>query len=149
MESKYGKGSEFKFTLPTASASILIVDDNKTDRLLYSKILKNITPEYNVEVASNGKEAIEMISVSPPALVITEHQMPELNGYNFVQELIKANLLSTLPVMVLSRKIERNVAQDYLELGIEFVFQKPVNLQSFKKSIEKSLRKGISDNNSI
>ena len=149
VESKYGKGSEFKFTLPTASASILIVDDNKTDRLLYSKILKNITPEYNVEVASNGKEALEMISVSPPALVITEHQMPELNGYNFVQELIKANLSSTLPVLVLSRKIERNVAQDYLELGIEFVFQKPVNLQSFKKSIEKSLRKGISGNNSI
>jgi CheY-like chemotaxis protein len=102
-----------------------------------------------VEVASNGKEALEMISVSPPALVITEHQMPELNGYEFVQELINANLVSTLPVMVLSRKIERNVAQDYLELGIEFVFQKPVNLQSFKKSIEKSLRKGISNNNSI
>jgi len=148
VKSEYGKGSEFKFTLPTASASILIVDDNKTDRLLYTKILNNITPEYNVEVASNGKEALENISVSPPALVITEHKMPEMNGYEFVQELIKANLVSTLPVLVLSRKVERNVAQDYLELGIEFVFQKPVNLQSFKKSIEKSLRKGISANNS-
>ncbi|NNG26532.1 MAG: response regulator, partial [Ignavibacteriaceae bacterium] len=147
VESEYGKGSEFKFTLPTASANILIVDDNKTDRLLYSKILKNITPEYSVEVVSNGKEALEKISISPPALVITEHQMPEMNGYEFVKELIKSNLISTLPVMVLSRKIERNVAQDYLELGIEFVFQKPVNLQSFKKSIEKSLRKGIIANN--
>ena len=68
---------------------------------------------------------------------------------DIVKELIKADLLITLSVLVLSRKIERNVAQDYLELGIEFVFQKPVNLQSFKKSIEKSLRKGISNNNSI
>ena len=102
-----------------------------------------------MEVVSNGKEALEKISVSPPALVITEHNMPEMSGYEFVQELIKANLASTLPVLVLSRKVERNVAQDYLELGIEFVFQKPVNLQSFKKSIEKSLRKGISSNNSI
>jgi len=148
VESEYGKGSEFKFTLPTASANILIVDDNKTDRLLYSKILKNITPEYSVEVVSNGKEALEKISISPPALVITEHRMPEMNGYEFVKELVKSNLVNTLPVMVLSRKIERNVAQDYLELGIEFVFQKPVNLQSFKKSIEKSLRKGITANNS-
>jgi len=148
VESEYGTGTDFKFTLPTASANILIIDDNKTDRLLYSKILNNITPEYNVEVASNGKEALENIAVSPPALVITEHQMPEMNGYEFVQELIKANLANTLPVLVLSRKVERNVAQDYLELGIEFVFQKPVNLQSFKKSIEKSLRKGISANNS-
>jgi len=147
VESEYGTGTDFKFTLPTASANILIVDDNKTDRLLYSKILNNITPEYNVEVASNGNEALENIAVSPPALVITEHNMPEMSGYEFVQELIRSNLANTLPVLVLSRKIERNVAQDYLELGIEFVFQKPVNLQSFKKSIEKSLRKGISANN--
>ncbi len=148
VESDYGRGSTFKFTLPTASANILIVDDNKTDRLLYSKILNNITPEYQVEVASNGKEAIELISISPPALVITEHEMPEMNGYEFVQEVISKNIAGAMPVIVLSRKIERTLAQDYLDLGIEFVFQKPVNLQSFKKSIEKSLRKGISVNNS-
>ena len=43
VESEYGKGSTFKFTLPIASAIILLVDAGKTDRILYSKILKNIT----------------------------------------------------------------------------------------------------------
>ncbi len=144
VKSKYGIGSEFNFTLPIASSNILIIDDSKTDRLLYSKILKNITPEYSVEVASNGKEAIEKILLSPPALVITDHAMPVMNGYEFVMELRKLDIKGKPPIIVLSSDIDRAAINDYNELGIEFVFQKPVNLGSFKLAIEKSLQKGLS-----
>lgn len=144
VESKPGEGSDFQFTLPVASANILIVDDSKTDRLLYSKILKNITPDYEVDVASNGKEALEKILTSPPALVITDHGMPVMNGYEFVKELKKADIKGKPPVIVLSSDIDRTIATDYHELGIEFVFQKPVNLSSFKQAVEKSLHKGLS-----
>ena len=142
--SEYGKGTEFIFTLPIASSNILIVDDNKTDRLLYSKILKNISPEYNVEVASDGKEALQKILSSPPALVITDHAMPVMNGYDFVIELKKMDIKGKPPVIVLSSDIDRATINDYTELGIEFVFQKPVNIGSFKLAIEKSLQKGLS-----
>ena len=144
VESEFGKGTEFIFTLPIASSNILIVDDNKTDRLLYSKILKNISPDYNVEVASDGKEAIQMILSSPPALVITDHAMPVMNGYDFVIELKKMDIKGKPPVIVLSSDIDRATINDYTELGIEFVFQKPVNIGSFKLAIEKSLQKGLS-----
>lgn len=144
VESKIGVGSKFIFTLPIASSNILIVDDSKTDRLLYSKILKNITPDYSVEIASNGKEAIEKILLSPPALVITDHAMPVMNGYEFVMELKKLNIKGKPPVIVLSSDIDRAAINDYNELGIEFVFQKPVNLSSFKLAVEKSLQKGLS-----
>lgn len=143
-ESVYGKGSEFKFSLPIASSNILLVDDNKTDRLLYSKILKNISPEYTVDVASDGKEALEKIKLSPPALIITDHAMPVMNGYEFVIELKKTDIKGKPPVIVLSSDIDRAAVNDYTELGIEFVFQKPVNLTSFKLAVEKSLLKGLS-----
>ena len=142
-ESEYGNGSNFKFTLPVASANILIVDDNRTDGLLYSKILKNITPDYTVDLASNGLEALEKIKSSPPALVITDHSMPEMNGYDLVKQLKKEGLLGKPPVIVLSTEMDRNIIGDYNELGIEYVFQKPVNLRSFKQAVEKSLRKYI------
>jgi PAS domain S-box-containing protein len=145
VESEYGKGTEFIFTLPIASSNILIVDDNKTDRLLYSKILKNISPEYEVEVASDGKEAIKKILSSPPALVITDHAMPVMNGYEFVIELKKMDIKGKPPVIVLSSDIDRATINDYTELGIEFVFQKPVNIGSFKLAIEKTLQKGLSE----
>lgn len=143
VKSGLGKGSDFSFTLPIASANILIVDDNKTDRLLYSKILKNITPDYNIDVASNGKEALEKIATSPPALVITDHAMPVMNGYEFISELKKSDIKGKPPVIVLSSDIDRSAINDYSELGIEFVFQKPVNISSFKLAVEKSLQKGM------
>jgi len=106
----------------------------------------NITPEYAVSVVSNGNEALDRINTSPPALVITEHQMPVMNGYTLIRELIKRGLKAAIPVIVLTSEIERSAIQDYAELGIEYIFTKPVNLRSFKESIEKSIRKGIINN---
>lgn len=146
VKSKFGEGSDFRFTMPIASAKILIVDDNKTDRLLYSKILKNITPDYEIEVASNGKEALEKITLSPPALVITDHSMPVMNGYEFVLELQKIEMKGKPPVIVLSSDIDRNAINDYNSIGIEYVFHKPVNLSHFKQAVEKSLRKSFTSN---
>jgi PAS domain S-box-containing protein len=143
VESEFGKGSDFKFTLPIASANILLVDDSKTDRLLYSKILKNITSDYEIEIASNGKEALDIILASTPALVITDHLMPVMNGYQLVTELKKADLKVKPPVIILSGDMDRNAIEEYTELGIEYVFHKPVNLSSFKNAVEKSLRKGL------
>ncbi len=143
VESELGKGSQFKFTIPIAPANILLVDDSKTDRLLYSKILKNITPDYNIDVASDGIEALEKIKVTTPALVITDHFMPRMNGYELIQELSKLNLKNTPPVMILSSDVDRVTGQDYNKLGIEYVFQKPVNLSIFKQAVEKSLKKGL------
>ncbi len=144
VDSEYGRGSEFIFTIPVASSVILLVDDSKTDRLLYSKILKSITPDYTVDVASNGKEALDKILEYPPAVVITDHKMPVMDGYEFVKELKKLDMKGKPPVMVLSSDIDRQIITDYNELGIEFVFSKPVNLSSFKQAVEKTIRKGIS-----
>jgi PAS domain S-box-containing protein len=143
VESEYGKGSNFKFILPIASANILLVDDSKTDRLLYSKILKHITPDYNIETASNGKEALEKIRTAPPALVITDHIMPEMNGYDLTREIKKLDIKGKPQVIVLSGDIDRSAIDDYTNIGIEYVFHKPVNLSIFKTAVEKSLRKGL------
>jgi PAS domain S-box-containing protein len=141
VESEYGKGSDFKFTLPVASPNILLVDDSKTDRLLYSKILKHIAPDYNIEIASNGKEALEKIMAAPPALVITDHLMPEMNGYDLTMEIIKLDIKVKPQVIILSGDIERSAIVDYHNLGIKYIFNKPVNLINFKTAVEKSLKK--------
>ncbi len=146
VKSEYGKGTYFYFTLPVASPNILLVDDNKTDRLLYSKIIKNITPDYNVEIASDGKEAFDIITTSPPALVITDHIMPNMNGYEMIQELQKTEMKGMPPIIVLSHDVDRNAIFDYNNLGIKYVFQKPVDLNSFKQAVVKSLRLGITAN---
>ena len=141
VKSEYGKGTEFIFSMPVASTKILLVDPNKRERLFYSKVLINITTDYAVNIVSNGKEALERIQTSPPALVITEHKMPLMSGYTLVQELIKGGLKEAVPVIVLTDDIDRTAIQEYKELGIEYIFNKPVNLISLKGAIEKSLKR--------
>jgi PAS domain S-box-containing protein len=143
VESEFGKGSNFIFTVPISPANILLVDDSKTDRLLYSKILKNIVPDYTIELASDGIEALEKIKNTPPALVITDHVMPEMNGYELVKKLLSMESIGKINVIILSSDIDRQAIEDYNNLGIKYVFQKPVNLSNFKQAVEKSLRKGL------
>lgn len=141
VESQMGEGSSFHFTLPKASANILLVDDSNTDRILYSKILKNITPDYEVLLASNGREALQLIESSAPALVITDHIMPVMNGLDFVRTLQYSNIKGKPQVIVLSGDLGKGETLAYTDLGIEHVFSKPVNLASFKEAVEKSLKK--------
>ena len=121
----------------------MYVEDSKTDRLLYSKIIKNIAEEYNVIVASNGDDGFEKLKSEQPALLITDHIMPGMTGYELVKKVMSSNIPNKPPVIVLSADVDRSITEDYYYLGIEYVFRKPVNLISFKLAVEKSLKKGL------
>ncbi len=143
VESEYGSGTEFIFTFPTASTKILLADDVKTNRVLYSKLLKSLVPNYDIVEAENGKEAFDIISKSQPALVITDHQMPVMSGYDMVKQLELSDLKYKPPVIILSSELNESIIESYHELGIEFVFNKPVNLSTFKIALDKSLKKAV------
>lgn len=143
VKSEVGKGSQFIFSIPVASSYLLLVDDSRTDRLLYSKLLKSLMPNYNILEAENGKKALDIIKESLPALVITDHNMPIMNGYEFVKQLNVTQLKYRPPVIVLSGDVNSAVESEYKEFGVEYIFAKPVNLGKFKEAIEKSLRKAI------
>lgn len=143
VNSEVGKGTQFVFSIPVASSYLLIVDDVKTDRLLYTKLIKSLVPNYNILEAENGKAALDVIKQSLPALVITDHNMPVMNGYDFVKQLSIAQLKYKPPIIVLSGDVNKTIEAEYKEFGVEYVFSKPVNLGAFKNAIERSLRKAI------
>jgi len=144
-ESIFGEGTEFIFTLPVASENILLVDNNKTDSILYSKILNNITPDYKIIVIPDGKKAKDFILSNTPALVITENDMPEISGYNLIKEINKSELKIRPPFIVLSSNLDKYAINDYEELGVSYIFKKPVNIREFKSAIEKSLSESLGD----
>lgn len=143
VESELGKGSSFKFTLPIASDIILLVDDSVTERLLYSKILRNIMADYKIKTAASAKEALQKIKEDCPALVITDHLMPETNGLELVAEIQKLDKNIIPSIIVLSGEIDKSSIADYKSMGVNYIFKKPVNLNEFTKAIEKSVRQGL------
>lgn len=74
---------------PSATAQeawrILLVDDEPTQRLIMARLLKRAG--YNVEVAGNGKEALEKIAAGDFQLMITDWEMPEMDGIALCREL--------------------------------------------------------------
>ena len=143
VNSEVGKGSEFIFTIPTSSISILLVDASKTDRILYSKIIRNFIPQYSIIEADTAKEAIEISISGFPALIISENKLPDLNGKEFVKRILFSEEVYKPPIIILGRDVNERDVEDYHKLGIEFAFKKPVNLNAFKLAIEKSLKKEI------
>ena len=143
VESEKEKGTTFTFAVPVASTSILLIDDMKTDRLLYSKLLKSLIPNYTILEAENGKQGLDIIKQASPALVITDHKMPVMTGYDLVTQLNISELRYKPPIIVLSSDITKSIEKEYKDLGVEYIFQKPVNLTNFKTAIERSLRKAF------
>ncbi|HPN37449.1 MAG TPA: PAS domain S-box protein [Melioribacteraceae bacterium] len=143
VESDYGKGTKFIFTCPISSSNILLVDDVSTDRILYAKLLKSLLPNYNIIEAADGKEAIDKIKQYNPAIIITDHQMPEMSGLELIKAVYSSKIKFKPPFILLSMYLDNNLTEEYKNLGIEFTFTKPVNLTSFKFALEKSLKKSF------
>ncbi len=82
-----------------AGLTVLIVDDEKPIRDLVSEILSD---RYRVLQASNGKEAVELISHGLPDLVITDIAMPEMNGIELCRYLKENEITRNIPIVFLS-----------------------------------------------
>jgi CheY-like chemotaxis protein len=140
VSSEPGKGSEFKFTFPISSNNILLVDDSKTDGLLYSKLLKTLVKGYNVVLLPNGKEALRALTNLSPALIISDHNMPVMDGLELVREIKSSDRDFKPSVIILSDSLSGEIRSEYRSMGIDYIFTKPVNLSIFKIALEKSLK---------
>lgn len=81
--------------------SILVVEDNKEiqDSLKLALEIEG----YHVFAADNGREALDQLSKIPtPCIILLDLMMPVMNGWEFVEEISKDLMLSTIPIVVVS-----------------------------------------------
>lgn len=96
------------------SHCLLVVDDSPTQLMLMKSILES-EDEFKIDTANNGKEALEKINQSPPDLVLTDLQMPEMTGLELV-EAVKM-IAPSIPVILTTSKGSEEIACKALELG--------------------------------
>lgn len=97
--------------------SILIVDDSFTTRGLQKGILE--THGFNVGVAGDGVEALERLASGQFDLVITDIQMPRMDGFGLLAALKESPVLKNLPVIMLSSLDRPEEIGKGLELGAD------------------------------
>lgn len=82
-------------------AHVLVAEDNADLRRFLEELL---SPYYSVKTASDGKEALDSIQMSPPDLVVADVMMPEMSGIELCQKLKRDVRLQTLPVILLTAR---------------------------------------------
>ena len=102
--------------------SVMIVDDERQIRDLVADILGK---EYNVVQAENGKAAIEKLRLSLPDLIISDINMPEMNGMEFLKWLKDNPLTKFIPVVFLAFKTDIEDEVETYEMGSEVFIPKP------------------------
>ncbi len=114
--------------------NILLVDDEKKIAQKLSRILKR--NGYLVETAANGSEAINKITNNNYDIVLTDLNMPEMNGFE-VMEHIQQNEINTLP-LVLTGYASVEGAIQAIKLGAYDFIQKPVNATTLKLTLDRA-----------
>ena len=121
------------------SARLLIVDDNKVNRLLLSRSVELLG--HRIALAENGRVALDKLRKEPFDLLLLDIEMPELDGFAVLEQL-KADLkLRDVPVIVTSSIEGLDNIIRCIELGAEDYLSKPVNQVLLKARIGAILEK--------
>lgn len=118
---------------------LLIVDDNKVNRLLLSRSVELLG--HRASVAENGKVAMERLASETFDLLLLDIEMPEMDGFEVLEE-IKSNAeLRDLPVIVTSSVEGLDNIVRCIALGAEDYLPKPVNKTLLKARVSSCLEK--------
>jgi len=123
----------------TAPGHLLVVDDNKVNRLLLGRGLEQ--QGHTVEFAENGRLALEVLRSKSFDLMLLDIQMPEMDGYQVLEQLTSDLHLRDLPVIMTSALEELDSVVRCIEMGAEDYLTKPVNPVLLKARIGASLEK--------
>jgi DNA-binding response OmpR family regulator len=120
----------------SAGLRVLIVDDDADIRLLLRELLERAG--YAVDEAEDGRTALRILFTTPPALIILDVSMPEMDGY---QTLERIRDLSDVPVLMLTARTQELEKVRGLSAGADDYVAKPFGRQELLARVQALLRR--------
>lgn len=116
--------------------NILVVDDSKIIRGVISKTLHLSNIEIGtIYEAGNGKEALEILKNNWVDLILTDINMPEMNGVELIDEISKDEVLRTIPIAIISTEGSQLRVEELKSKGVKAYLRKPFTPESLKNMI--------------
>ena len=116
---------------------ILVVDDSATVRKFVSLSLS--MQGFKVVSACDGMEALEKLPTEKVDLVLTDLNMPNMDGYEFIRTLRESNLYKDLPVIILSSLSDQTSRDLGLKSGAHSYLVKPFSIEKVQYEVSKYL----------
>lgn len=120
-------------------ARLLVVDDNKVNRLALSRSLE--LQGHIVETAENGREGLEKFRTGSFDLMLLDIEMPVMNGFEVLEACLNDLDLRQIPIIMTSAMEELDAVVKCVELGAEDYLTKPVNPVMLRARVNASLEK--------
>lgn len=109
----------------TFEIKVLLVEDNKINQKLASKMLAKIGCD--ITLANDGVEALKLIEPDKFDLVFMDCQMPNLDGFGCTKEIRSSGLYNTLPIVAMTANAMRGDREKCLEAGMTDYISKPIS----------------------
>lgn len=119
---------------------ILAVDDSPTMRRIIINTLKRAGYS-NVQEAQDGKDALAKIRVDKIDFVITDWNMPEMDGLTFVTNLRSAEETKNMPILMVTTRSVKDDIMEAMKAGVNNYIVKPFTPDTLKAKIEEILSK--------
>ncbi len=113
---------------------ILVVDDDPYILMSLEFLMKK--DGYEVKVARNGTEALELINIEMPSLVLLDIMMPDVDGYAICKYIKETKRLKDIKVVFLSAKSKESDIQKGYDLGASLYITKPFSTRELMKQVK-------------
>jgi CheY-like chemotaxis protein len=121
-----------------AKSHILIAEDNLINQKLLRRLLEKLG--HSVEVAANGREAVEKWAAGSYDLILMDCQMPEMDGYEATREIrIAEGGRTHIPVIAVTANAMPADRQKCLTAGMDAFVSKPIKMEALIKAVEQFL----------
>lgn len=121
-------------------AALLVVDDNEDNRYTLTRRL-NREGYRNVATANTGREALDKLKAQPFDLVLLDIMMPDMNGYEVLEQVKATPALRDIPIIMISSLDDIESVIRCIELGAEDYLNKPFNPTLLRARVGASLEK--------
>jgi two-component system, chemotaxis family, chemotaxis protein CheY len=122
-----------------SSLKILAVDDSPTMRRIIVNTLKRAGYE-DVTEASDGKDAIAKMKVEPFNFVITDWNMPEMDGLTFVSQIRSLDEFKDMPILMVTTRSVKDDIIEAMKAGVNNYIVKPFTPETLSEKINQVLK---------
>lgn len=123
--------------------TVLVVDDSSSIRAIIKKIIKVSGFDVGAFLdASDGKEALAVLEANPVDLVLTDINMPNMNGLELIARIKENQALASVPVVVVSTEGSEKKMAEAMTLGAVGYVKKPFVPEEIKQTLNAILEVG-------
>lgn len=121
-----------------ADLQVLVVDDSEFSRKFITRILSDIGIE-NITLAQDGKQAFELFNQHYFDLIVTDLNMPEMDGLQLIEHIRNSNGQQTVPILMVTSEQNQNRLAAVEKAGVSAVLDKPFEPASIRQLISRLL----------